>query len=75
MSDPDELELVDRIASLYGLDIDDETWAEAEDTVSHNKAERDAQIDADPSYERPSSGRDVANERQEIEAIFVGLAD
>ena len=75
MSDPDELELVERIASLYGLDIDDETWADAEDTVSHNKAERDAQIDADPSYERPSSGRDVANERQEIEAIFVGLAE
>lgn len=75
MSDPDELELVERIASLYGLDIDDETWAEVEDTVSQNKSERDAQIDADPSYERPSPGRDVANERQEIEAIFVGLAE
>ncbi len=75
MSDPDELELVERIAELYELDINDDTWAEAEDTVNKNKAERDAQIDADPSYERPSSGRDIANERQEIEGIFVGLAE
>jgi Restriction endonuclease len=75
MSDPDELELVERIAELYELDINDDTWAEAEDTVNKNKAERDAQIDADPSYERPSSGRDIANERQEIERIFVGLAE
>jgi hypothetical protein len=75
MSNTDELELVERIAGLYGLDIDGEAWAEAEDTVSRNKAERDAQIDADPSYERPSTGRDIANERREIEAIFIGLAE
>jgi hypothetical protein len=75
MSDPDELELVDRIANLYGLDIDPDTWAEAEDTVNQNKAERDAQFDPDLGYDRPSPGRDIANERQEIEAIFVGLAE
>lgn len=75
MSNPDELELVERIAGLYGLDIDDDAWAEAEETVRRNKAERDAQIDADPSYERSSAGRDIANERHEIEAIFIGLAE
>jgi len=75
MSEPDELELVDRIANLYGLAIDAETWAEVEETVNQNKAERDAQFDSDPGYDRPSSGRDIANERQEIEAIFVGLAE
>lgn len=75
MTNPDELELVERIAGLYGLDIDDEALAEAEDTVRTNKAERNAQIEADPSYERPSAGRDIANERREIEAIFIGLAE
>jgi Restriction endonuclease len=75
MSDPDELALVDRMADLYGLDIDEQSWSDAEETVKINKAKQDAQIEDDPVYDRESPGRDVANERREIEAIFAGLAE
>jgi Restriction endonuclease len=75
MSDPDELELVERTADLFGLHIDDEVWADAEEHVTTNKARRDAEVEDDPVYEGRPSASDTSNELQEIEAIFVGLAD
>jgi len=75
MSEPDELELVERTAELFGLDIDDEVWADAEEHMTANKARRDAEVEDDPVYEGRASISDASNEQQEIEAIFVGLAD
>lgn len=75
MSDIGELDFVDRVADLFGLTIDGETWSEAQESVRHNEAERDAEIDPDSDYDAPRRARNMVAEHQEIEAIFTLLAE
>ncbi|MDQ6803916.1 MAG: restriction endonuclease [Actinomycetota bacterium] len=75
MSDTSELDFVEGVADLFGLAIDDEIWDDAQEMVENNQAERDAEIDPDPPYDSPSTTRNSAAERREIDAMFIMLAD
>jgi conflict system STAND superfamily ATPase/restriction endonuclease len=75
MSDLDELAQVERMVELYGLELDDEVWNDAEESVRRRVEERDAEIEDDRAYERPELARDAAYEQRQIDALFSGLAE
>jgi hypothetical protein len=76
MSDTSELYFIDRVAGLLGVSIEADVWSDAQETVQHDEAERDAKIEPDPdSVDGSTPTRDLAAERREIDAIFIQLAD
>jgi len=75
MSTEEELSAVERVAERLGVEIDQEDLEEASETLSENIAAREAEIDPDPEPDTDPVVLDYQAENQEIEAIFVGLAD
>jgi len=75
MSTEEELSAVERVAERLGVEIDQGDLEEASETLSENIAAREAEIDPDPEPDTDPVVLDYQAENQEIEAIFVGLAD
>jgi hypothetical protein len=75
MSTEEELSAVERVAERLGIEIDQGDLEEASETLSENIAAREAEIDPDSEPDTDPVVLDYQAENQEIEAIFVGLAE
>jgi hypothetical protein len=79
MMNLEELHLVDRLAGVCGVAIDDELWAKAEGIVEKNEAQAEAEVgwgpEPNPDFIAALLGKDVHGEELEIEAIFTMLAE